>query len=107
MSIPITCPGCQAAFEVPESLAGKTIRCTSCKTQLTIPAAAMASADAKKPFGWASKPAETPLSLDDEAPVATVCASREGSTAGQAGPGVQRQSGRRQDRQANEGRGRG
>jgi predicted Zn finger-like uncharacterized protein len=48
MAIPITCPGCQAAFEVPENLAGKTIRCTSCKTQLTIPAA--------------------PLALDDDAP---------------------------------------
>jgi hypothetical protein len=36
---------------VPESLSGKTIRCTSCKTQLGVPAA-----DAKKPFGWANGP---------------------------------------------------
>jgi len=74
MAIPITCPGCQAAFDVPESLAGKTIRCTSCKTQLTIPTAVVAGADAKKPFGWASTPAgakpaaAAPLSLDDDTP---------------------------------------
>ena len=55
MAIPLTCPGCQAAFEVPDTLSGKTIRCTSCKTQLTVPAAGMA--DTKKPFGWASSPA--------------------------------------------------
>ena len=42
MTIPIKCPGCQAAFEVPESLGGKTIRCTSCKTQLSVPAAVAA-----------------------------------------------------------------
>ena len=53
MAIPITCPGCQAGFEVPENLAGKTIRCTSCKTQLSVPAA-----DAKKPFGWAGSAAK-------------------------------------------------
>ena len=52
MAIPITCPGCQAGFEVPENLAGKTIRCTSCKTQLSVPAA-----DARKPFGHATAPA--------------------------------------------------
>jgi len=77
MAIPMTCPGCQAAFEVPESLAGKTIRCTSCKTQLTVPAAAATATEAKKPFGWASspaaaKPAATPLSLNDDAPSASV-----------------------------------
>src|SRR5205809_683308 len=51
MAIPITCPGCKAAFEVPDNLAGKTIRCTSCKTQVTIPAAvpvAAAKSAAKK-----------------------------------------------------------
>ncbi|MBY0513906.1 MAG: zinc-ribbon domain-containing protein [Gemmataceae bacterium] len=40
MAIPITCPGCKAGFEVPDNLAGKTIRCTSCKTQLSVPAVA-------------------------------------------------------------------
>ncbi|MFO0796800.1 MAG: hypothetical protein U0804_04935 [Gemmataceae bacterium] len=37
-TIAIKCPGCQAGFDVPTSLAGKTIRCTSCKTQLPVPA---------------------------------------------------------------------
>ncbi len=37
-TIPIKCPGCQAGFDVPVGLAGKTIRCTSCKTQLPVPA---------------------------------------------------------------------
>jgi len=77
MAIPITCPGCKAAFEVPETLAGKTIRCTSCKTQLTVDSPAPAAADAKKPFGWAgkaspaaaaAKPAPEPLPLDDDDP---------------------------------------
>jgi hypothetical protein len=60
MAIPITCSGCKAAFEVPDNLAGKTIRCTSCKTQLTVSAPALAAAapaaatETKKPFGWAA-----------------------------------------------------
>src|SRR5262249_46403067 len=77
MAIPLTCPGCKAAFEVPDHLAGKTIRCTACKTQLTVaapaPAEAVAAAPppAKKPFGWAgansgSQPAAEPLPLDDD-----------------------------------------
>ncbi|MFM8272230.1 MAG: hypothetical protein ACKODX_07825, partial [Gemmata sp.] len=37
MSIPITCAGCKSAFDVPDTLAGKTIRCTSCKAQMTVP----------------------------------------------------------------------
>jgi predicted Zn finger-like uncharacterized protein len=79
MAIAIKCPGCQAAFEVPESIAGKTIRCTSCKTQLTVPSPAAAGAE-KKPFGSgapAAKAAPAPapakaasvgsaLSLDDD-----------------------------------------
>ncbi|VTR98323.1 hypothetical protein : [Gemmata massiliana] len=39
MSIPISCAGCKSAFEVPDNLAGKTIRCTSCKAQMTVPEA--------------------------------------------------------------------
>ena len=75
MPIPITCPGCKTAFEVPENLAGKSIRCMSCKTQLTVSAPAplvAATAGTKKPFGWAgagAKPAAVePLPLDDENP---------------------------------------
>ena len=63
MAIPITCPGCQAGFEVPETLAGKTIRCTSCKTQLSVPAA-----EAKKPFGYAAKPAAASMPHNDNTP---------------------------------------
>ena len=92
MSIPITCAGCHAAFEVPDHLGGKTIRCTSCKAQMSVPeslqpAGAVATvvpptanlsgtSETKKPFGFgagtktATKPAQGALSLDDEsAPV--------------------------------------
>jgi hypothetical protein len=53
MAISITCGGCSATFEVPENLAGKTIRCTSCQSQMTVTATATATAPApaKKPFG--------------------------------------------------------
>ena len=66
MSIPITCAGCHAAFEVPDGLAGKTIRCTSCKAQMAVPAADQAetlvpavrgqaaAGESKKPFGFGS-----------------------------------------------------
>ena len=49
------------AFDVPDHLAGKTIRCTTCRTQVAVapaPAAAALSLDAeedagaRKPFGW-------------------------------------------------------
>ncbi len=60
MSIPLTCPGCSVAFEVPDNLAGKTIRCTGCKTQVTVPAAGQAAATGKKPFGWAGSAAPAP-----------------------------------------------
>lgn len=53
MAISVTCSGCQAAFEVPDELVGKTIRCTTCATQMTVAAA-------KKPFGWASKSGAAP-----------------------------------------------
>ncbi|HUR53377.1 MAG TPA: hypothetical protein VMZ71_04575 [Gemmataceae bacterium] len=68
MPIPMTCSGCHASFDVPDNLAGKTIRCTSCKAQMTIPAAGE-----KKPFGWATKtPPAAVIELDDEpAPVKT------------------------------------
>jgi predicted Zn finger-like uncharacterized protein len=83
MPIPTTCPGCRAAFEVPDGLAGKTIRCTSCKTQLTVPAApaaASALSGGKKPFGWsngkaaeaapvaAAEPVAAEVEEDEEAP---------------------------------------
>ncbi|HEY1187951.1 MAG TPA: hypothetical protein VGE74_09850, partial [Gemmata sp.] len=58
MSIPITCPGCKSAFDVPDNLAGKTIRCTSCKAQMAVPdeaavevAEEVPTAANKKPFG--------------------------------------------------------
>src|SRR5438309_22583 len=56
MAIPIKCPGCQAAFEVPESLGGKTIRCTSCKTQLPVPSAKAAPAAKSAPMARPAPP---------------------------------------------------
>ena len=66
MAIPIKCPGCQAAFEVPESLGGKTIRCTSCKTQLSVPAAAAPKAKFAPPVAKAAKPANKVVVADDD-----------------------------------------
>ena len=34
-TIPVKCPGCQAGFDVPVSLSGKTIRCTSWRVSWT------------------------------------------------------------------------
>ncbi len=79
MPIAITCSGCSAAFEVPDTLAGKTIRCTSCKTQVNVPESVAASSQTgtKKPFGWAGSSSTSanandsaPMSLDDDAPMA-------------------------------------
>ena len=94
MAISITCPGCRAAFDVPENLAGKTIRCTSCKTQVTVPAvaeavppAAPASANgAKKPFGWdaasasasKSKPVARAMSVDEPTKPKTAAPAAKG-----------------------------
>src|SRR5262249_24342791 len=36
MPIPLTCAGCQSSFEVPDHLAGKKIRCTTCKAEMTV-----------------------------------------------------------------------
>ncbi|MFO0804631.1 MAG: hypothetical protein U0791_16095 [Gemmataceae bacterium] len=65
MAIPIKCAGCQAAFDVPDNLAGKTIRCTSCKSQVTV-----ASAPATKTSPVA-KPAAKKIEVDDEDDVKT------------------------------------
>ena len=69
MVIPITCAGCKAAFEVPDRLAGKTIRCTSCKAEMAVPQSLLpaATGSARKPFGSGSA-TQTPLSLDDDDP---------------------------------------
>ncbi|HEX4607717.1 MAG TPA: hypothetical protein VH092_05865, partial [Urbifossiella sp.] len=56
-SVPVKCPGCQAGFDVPATLAGKTIRCTSCKTQLTVPVAgAKTNPTAPKPAPAGPRP---------------------------------------------------
>ncbi|MBX9579488.1 MAG: zinc-ribbon domain-containing protein, partial [Gemmataceae bacterium] len=59
MPVPIKCPGCQAAFDVPDHLAGKKIRCTSCKAEVAVPAGKVAAATGsaeRKPVPVASKP---------------------------------------------------
>ncbi len=76
MAIPTTCPGCAAVFEVPDNLAGKTIRCTSCKAQMSVPAAGAGGSPGagKKPFGWANgAPAGAAKAAvdDDDIPVVT------------------------------------
>jgi predicted Zn finger-like uncharacterized protein len=72
MSIAINCPECSAEFDVQDNLAGKTIRCSSCKTQMTVPQPA--AAGAKKPFGWKNSETESAedvaevLEIDDDTP---------------------------------------
>ena len=38
MAISITCPGCQSVYPVPETLAGKTIRCKKCGEMVAVSA---------------------------------------------------------------------
>lgn len=67
----VKCPGCQAGFDVPVALAGKTIRCTSCKTQLAVPAAgakaspaaAAAAARSGPPTGRSGPPGKSAADL--------------------------------------------
>lgn len=40
MSLPVSCPGCQAVYPVPESLIGKTIRCKKCGEMMPVKAPA-------------------------------------------------------------------
>jgi hypothetical protein len=63
MAIPIKCAGCQAAFDVPDNLAGKTIRCTSCKSQVTVASAAPAAPAKAAPV---AKPAAKKIEVDDD-----------------------------------------
>jgi hypothetical protein len=72
MSIPISCAGCGSAFDVPDNLAGKMIRCTACKAQMTVPeeipaavieepaAQPAGSGETKKPFGSGAQKAAAP-----------------------------------------------
>ncbi|MCE9568323.1 MAG: hypothetical protein K8U57_40500 [Planctomycetes bacterium] len=57
MTIPIICPGCDAAFDVPDELVGKTIRCITCKAQVTVSdeLAGVTGEATKKPFGSGTK----------------------------------------------------
>ena len=36
MAIAIACPGCRAGFQVPERLAGKKIRCKTCREEFRV-----------------------------------------------------------------------
>lgn len=38
--IRVSCPGCQVAMKLPDSLAGKKVRCPRCRTSFVVPAAA-------------------------------------------------------------------
>ena len=44
MAIPVICPGCKASLQLPDHLAGKRIRCTTCQTEIQVPARTVAPA---------------------------------------------------------------
>ena len=107
MSIPITCAGCKSTFDVPDNLAGKTIRCTSCKAQMAVPESLdaveveaveveaveeVATVAGKKPFGSgaptaAAKPASA-KSNDTPAPKKAPAPPKPAPTA-KKGPAVE------------------
>src|SRR5262245_62250542 len=59
-----SCPGCQAAMKLSDTLAGKKVRCPRCKTSFVVPAAGAEPAAAPSPPRAAeparSKPAAPP-----------------------------------------------
>lgn len=61
MAIPISCPGCQAAFDVPDTLAGKKIRCTSCREELVVAGGKSAAPAAAKPPAPVAAPRPVPV----------------------------------------------
>jgi S1-C subfamily serine protease len=55
MAISVTCPGCQSVYPVPETLAGKTIRCKKCGEMMPVTAPQAAAPPAAAPV--AARPA--------------------------------------------------
>ena len=71
MAVSLTCPGCATGFSVPDTLAGKWIKCKSCGTAVEVGAAAPVAA--ARPAARPAKPAVTAVDddeeyMDDEAP---------------------------------------
>jgi S1-C subfamily serine protease len=62
MPIGIVCPGCRAAYQVPENLVGKSVKCWQCEQTIAVPSAASDPATAE-PAATRQKP--TPQSPDD------------------------------------------
>ncbi|HET6572629.1 MAG TPA: trypsin-like peptidase domain-containing protein [Fimbriiglobus sp.] len=77
MAISITCPGCQSVYPVPETLAGKTIRCKKCgeMVAVTAPAAPAVARAVARPV--AAKPAARVVDDDDDAPPARARRDRD------------------------------
>jgi hypothetical protein len=60
MSIRITCPGCEAPLTLADTMAGKKVRCTSCKKVLAIPASK------KKVLAGGDEPDEEAIREDEK-----------------------------------------
>ena len=60
MSIETTCPGCKSLFQLPDDLAGETVRCEACGGTFEVPA---------------SEPIPTVEPIDDEAKADVVLAT--------------------------------
>ncbi len=72
MPIAFVCAGCQARFQVPESLAGRKVRCKNCQSIQEVPGAVPVEsygvvAEAPRPLAAAGAPARLPgiAGLDD------------------------------------------
>jgi|GEM_PF-4198662 len=66
MPISFRCHGCQKAFSVPDSLAGKKARCTACGAEVTVPGgASLAPASVPKSSPGKSVPAKPAPELSD------------------------------------------
>ena len=78
-TLTISCPQCGKAFAVPAEVAGKRVRCKSCQTVVTVPAAGAAPAP---PVARAvpvravpaARPADAPIPFKPEAPAPAVAA---------------------------------
>ncbi len=84
MAISLTCPGCATGFAVPDTLAGKWVKCKSCGTAVEVEAAAPVAARpaSRPPTQVATRSARPAVTADDEYVDDTTPARRPAKAAG-------------------------
>lgn len=65
-TIPVTCPECDKAMQVPAKLAGKKIRCKGCEATIAVPAPKAAKPAKPAKAAEAPKPAPQPVEEEEE-----------------------------------------